>query len=96
MAPQEIPLEGAKVVVRDAHGREVPEAGVDAVDRIVGSSDVGNDLRRLLDLTLGGPIEPDGDITTRDRDDVRDGQVVAGEPEGGYFRFSRYQAPSSV
>ena len=96
MAPHEIPLQRAQLVVRDAHGREVAETGVDAVDGIVASRDLGDDLRRLPDLTLRRSVESDGDAAARDRDDVRDSQVVAGEPEGGYFRFSRYQAPSSV
>jgi hypothetical protein len=96
MAPHKIPLERAELVVRNAHGRKVAEAGVDAVDGIVGSSDLGDHLRRLPDLTFCRSVEPDGDTAARDRDDVPDGQVVAGEPEGGYFRFSRYQAASSV
>jgi hypothetical protein len=50
----------------------------------------------LLHLALRGPVEPHRDVTARHRDDVRDGQVVAREAQGGYFKFSRYQAPSSV
>jgi len=96
MAPHEIPLECAQLVVRDAHRREVAETGVDAVNGIVRPCDLGDDLRRLPDLALRGSVEPDRDAAARDRDDIRDGQVVAGEPQGGYFRFSRYQAPSSV
>ena len=96
MAPQEIALQRAELVVRNAHGREVAEARVDAVDRVVRLGDLCDDLRRLLDLALGGPVQPHGHVTPRDRHDVRDGEVVTGEPEGGYFRFSRYQAPSLV
>jgi hypothetical protein len=58
--------------------------------------DLGDDLRRLLDLALGGAVEAHRDIATGDRDDIGDGQVVARKPEGGYFKFSRYQAPSWV
>jgi hypothetical protein len=58
--------------------------------------DLGDDLRGLLDLALRGPVEAHRHVSARDRDDVGDGEVVTGEPEGGYFRFSRYQAPSSV
>ena len=96
MAPDEIALEGSELVVRDTHGGEVAETGVDTVDRIVGSSDLRDDFRRLLHLPLRRPVEADGHVAPRHRDDVGDRQVVTGEPEGGYFRFSRYQAPSSV
>ena len=82
--------------MRDPHGREVAESGVDAVDRIVRSGDLCDDLRCLLDLPLRGAVEPYRDVAARDGDDVGDGEVVAREPEGGYFRFSRYQAPSAV
>jgi hypothetical protein len=84
------------LVVRDAHRRQVAEPSIDAVHGLVRLSDLCDDLRGLLHLTLRGPVEPDRDVAARDRDDVGDGEVVAGEPEGGYFRFSRYQAPSSV
>ena len=96
MAPHKISLERAKLVVRDAHSREITETGVDTVDRVVGSSDLGDDLRRLLDLTLRGSVESDRDVAARNGDHVCDGEIVARESEGGYFRFSRYQAPSSV
>jgi hypothetical protein len=96
VAPHEVALERAQLVVRDAHRGEIAESRVDAVDRVVASSDLRDDLGGLLDLALRRAIEPDRDVPTGDRDDVRDGQVVAGEPEGGYFRFSRYQAPSAV
>jgi hypothetical protein len=82
--------------VRNTHGREVAEAGIDAVDGIVPPSDLGNDLGGLLHLPLGGAVEADGHVASRDGDDVRDAEVVPREPEGGYFKFSRYQAPSSV
>jgi hypothetical protein len=96
MTPHEIALERAQVVVRDADGGEVTEAGVDPVHGIVASCQLGDDLGRLLDLPLRGSVESNRDVAARYRDDVRDGKVVAREPEGGYFRFSRYQAPSSV
>jgi len=96
VAPHEIPLERAKLVVRDAHRREIAETGVDAVNRIVGASDLGDDLRGLLDLPLRRSVESDRDVAARNGDHVGDGEVVAGESQGGYFRFSRYQAPSSV
>jgi hypothetical protein len=96
MTTHEIPLQRAEVVVRDAHSREVAESGVDAVHRIVGLSDLRDDPCGLLHLALRGAVEANRDIASGYRDDVGDGQVVAGEPEGGYFRFSRYQAPSSV
>jgi hypothetical protein len=96
MAPEEIALKRAEVLVRDPHGGEVAEAGVDAVHGIVAASDLGDELRCLLDLPLRGSIEAHRDIAARHRDDVRNGEVVAREPQGGYFRFSRYQAPSSV
>jgi len=96
VASQEVALERAELVMRHAHRREVAETGVDAVDRIVSSSDLRDDFRGLLDLTLRGSVEPHRHVTARDRDDVRDGEVVARQPQGGYFRFSRYQAPSSV
>jgi hypothetical protein len=96
VAAHEVALELAQLVVRDAHRGKIAESCVDAVDRIVGSGDLGDDLGGLLDLALRRAIEPYRDVATGDRDDVRDGQVVAGEPEGGYFRFSRYQAPSAV
>jgi hypothetical protein len=50
----------------------------------------------LLHLALGGAVEAHGDIAAGDGDDVGDCQVAARKPEGGYFKFSRYQAPSSV
>src|SRR6266513_1287339 len=59
-------------------------------------SDLGDDLRRLFDLTLRGSVESDRDVPARNGDHVCDGEIVARESEGGYFRFSRYQAPSSV
>ena len=96
VTPHEVALQLAELLVRDAHGRKIPEARVDAVDRVARLRDLRDDARGLLDLALGGPIEADGDVAPRDRYDVADGQVVAGEPECGYFRFSRYQAPSSA
>jgi hypothetical protein len=96
VAADEIALQGTELVVRNPHGREVAESRVDAVHGIVGLGDLGDDLRGLLDLALGGTVEAHRDIATGDRDDVGDAQVVAREPEGGYFKFSRYQAPSSV
>ena len=96
VAAQEIALERAELVVRNAHGREVAESGVDAINGIVGLRDFCDDPRRLLDLPLRGAVEAHGDVAARDGDDVRNGEVVAREPEGGYFKFSRYQAPSSV
>jgi len=58
--------------------------------------DVGYDLRRLLDLALRCSVEADRNVAPRHRDDVADREVVTGQSESGYFRFSRYQAPSSV
>jgi hypothetical protein len=49
-----------------------------------------------LHLALRCPVEAHGDVAARDRDDVGDGEVAPREPEGGYFKFSRYQAASSV
>jgi len=96
VAPHQVALQSPQLIVRDAHRRQVPKPGVDAVHGLVGLRDLGDDLCRLLHLPLRGPVEADRDVAARDRNDVGDGQVVAGEPEGGYFRFSRYQAPSSV
>ena len=96
MATHEIPLQGAEVVMRDPHGREVAESGVDAVDGIVTLSDLRDDLRRLLHLALRGSVEAHGHVAAGDRDDVGDGEVAPSESEGGYFKFSRYQAPSAV
>jgi hypothetical protein len=96
VATHEIALQGPKLVVRDAHGRQIAEAGIDPVHGLVGASHVGDDLRGLLHLPLRRPVEADSGVAARDRDDVGDREVVTGEPEGGYFKFSRYQAPSSV
>jgi hypothetical protein len=91
-----IALQSAQILVRDANRREIAEAGIHAVHRVVAFGDLGDDLRGLLDLTLRGAIEADGDVTACDREDVGDREVVSGEAEGRYFRFSRYQRPSSV
>jgi hypothetical protein len=96
VAANEIALQRAQLVVRDADCRKVAESGVDPVNGIVRLGDLSDDLRGLLHLALRGAVEADRDVAARDRDDVGDGQVVAGESEGGYFRFSRYQAASSV
>jgi len=50
----------------------------------------------LLHLALRGAIEAHRDVAAGDRDDVGDREIVAGETKGRYFRFSRYQRPSSV
>jgi len=96
MTPHEIALQRPQLVVRHANRRKIAEPGVDAVDGIFGLRDVGDDLCGLTNLAFRRPVEADRDVTPRDRDDIRDRQVVTGEPEGGYFKFSRYQAPSSV
>src|SRR2546423_2155501 len=96
MAADEIALERPQLVVRHTHGREIAEPGVDAVDGILALRDLGDDLCGLTDLALRGTVEAHRNAPARDPDDVGDGEVVTGEPEGGYFKFSRYQAPSSV
>src|SRR5438552_9788521 len=58
VASQEIALERAELVMRHAHGREVAETGVDAVNRVVSSSDLRDDFRGLPDLALRGPVGP--------------------------------------
>ena len=96
VAAHEIALQGAQLVVRNTHGREVAESGVDAVHGIVGLSDLGDDPRGLLHLTLRGSVEAHRDVAARDRDDVGDREVAAGEPEGRYFTFSRYHRARSA
>jgi hypothetical protein len=96
VAAHEIALQGAQLVVRNAHGREIAETSVDPVDGIVGLGDLPDDLRGLLHLALRGAVDANGDVAARDRDDVGDRQVPPRQPEGGYFKFSRYQAASSV
>ena len=66
MATHEIPLQRAEVVMGDANGREVAESGVDAVDRIVGLSDLRDDPRGLLHLALRGAVEAYRDIPSGD------------------------------
>jgi len=96
MAAHEVPLQRPQIVVRHTHGREIAEPGVDPVDGILALRDLRDDLCGLPDLALRGAVEAHRNVSARYRDDVGDGEVVAGEPEGGYFKFSRYQAPSSV
>ncbi len=96
MASHHVALQGSQLVVRDAHRRQVAEPCVDPINGIVRLGDLRDDLRRLLDLALRGPVEAHRYVAARDGDDVRDAEVVTGEPECGYFKFSRYQAPSFV
>src|SRR2546428_5798271 len=96
VASHEVALQSAQILVRDTHRRQIAETGVHAVDGIVTFGDLRDHLGRLLYLTLRGAIEAYRDVAARDRDDVGDREVVAGEAQGRYFRFSRYQRPSSV
>ena len=96
VASHEVALQSAEIFVRDAHRREITEAGVHAVDGIVTIGDLRDHLGRLLHLALRGAIEAHRDVAAGDRDDVGDREIVAGEAKGRYFRFSRYQRPSSV
>jgi hypothetical protein len=96
VASHQVALQSAQILVRDADRREIAEAGVHAVHRVIALGDLGDDFCGLLDLPLRGSIEADGDVTAGDREDVGDREVVSGEAEGRYFRFSRYQRPSSV
>jgi hypothetical protein len=84
VAPHEVALQSAQILVSDAHRGEIAEAGVHAVDRIVTFRDLRDDPRRLLDLTLRGAIEADGDVAARDSDDVGDRKVAACQAEGGH------------
>ena len=96
VAADEVALKRAELVVRDPHGGKVAEPGVHAVHRLVPAGHLRDDLGRLLDRALRGAVETDRDVLARDRDDVGDRKVVAGEPEGRYRKFSRYQRPRSV
>src|SRR2546427_422218 len=96
VASHGVTLQSAQLPVRHAHRREIAETGVHAVDGIVTLGDLRDHLGRLLYLTLRGAIEAYRDVAARDRDDVRDREIVPGEAEGRYFRFSRYQRASSV
>ena len=96
VASHEVTLQSAQIPVRHAHSRKIAETGVHAVDGIVTLGDLRDHLGRLLYLTLRGAIEAYRDVAARDRDDVRDREIVPGEAEGRYFRFSRYQRLSSV
>jgi hypothetical protein len=96
VASHQVALQSAQILVRDADCREIAEAGVHAVHRVIALGDLGDDLCGLLDLPLRGSIEADGDVTAGDGEDVGDREVVSGEAEGRYFRFSRYQRESSA
>ena len=96
VAAHEVALQGPELLVRDADGREVTEARVHAVHGVVLLGDLGDDPRRLLHLPLGGAVQAHRDVASRDGDDVGDGEIVPGEAEGRYFRFSRYQRARSV
>jgi hypothetical protein len=96
VASHEVALQSAQIFVRDADCREIAEAGVHAVHRVIAFGDLGDDFRGLLDLALRGAIEADRDVSAGDREDVCDGEVVSREAEGRYFRFSLYQRASSV
>ena len=89
VAAQEIALERAKLIVRDAHCREIAEARVHSVHRVVTLGHARDDLGRLLHRSLGRAVEADSDVAPRHLDHIRDREVVTREAEGRYFTFSR-------
>jgi len=79
----------AKLIVRDAHCREIAEARVHSVHRVVTLGHLRDDLGRLLHRSLGRAVEADSDVAPRHLDHIRDREVVTREAEGRYFTFSR-------
>ena len=96
MGAQQVALKDAQLIVRDPHRRKVTESRVHPVDGLIRIRHLPDDLRCLLDLTLGRAIQTDRDVTARDRDHVGDREVMSGKAEGRYLRFSRYQRARSV
>ena len=67
MAPEEIELQGVELVGRDAHVREVPEAGVDAVGRLVAMREVVDDCSRRSHALPRGLAQGNRVVVERDR-----------------------------
>ena len=64
---------------RDERGREVAEAGRDAVDDLARRDEPLDDVARLLHPLAGMDVEGGAGAVARDRLDVGDGQVGAGQ-----------------
>ena len=81
VASDEVALQRAQLADRDADGREIAEAGVDAVDRRFARGELRDELRGLRHASLRRAIERRGRAATGDREHVGDAEVRAGQSQ---------------